>query len=47
MTKGWLYGLITLQVLSLSYNEIDFIDDDGWEFCKEVNTINLQVILKK
>ena len=33
---------MTLQVLSLSYNEIDFIDDDGWEFCKEVYSLNLQ-----
>ena len=42
VTKGWLYDLVTLQVLSLSYNEIDFIDDDGWEFCKEVYNLNLQ-----
>ena len=43
VNKGWLYGLITLQVLSLSYNQVDYIEDDGWEFCKQVHTLNLQV----
>lgn len=43
VNKGWLYGLVTLQVLSLSYNQVDYIEDDGWEFCKQVHTLNLQV----
>ena len=43
VNKGWLYGLITLQVLSLSYNQVDYIEDDGWEFCKQVHTLNFQV----
>lgn len=43
MNKGWLYGLITLQVLSLSYNQVDYIEDDGWDFCKQLYDLNLQV----
>ena len=41
--KGWLYGLVTLQVLSLSFNQVDYIEDDGWDFCKRVYHLNLQV----
>ena len=43
VNKGWLYGLITLQVLSLSYNQVDYIEDDGWDFCKQLYDLNLQV----
>ena len=44
VNKGWLYGLVTLQVLSLSYNQVDYIEDDGWDFCKQLYDLNLQVI---
>lgn len=46
VNKGWLYGLVTLQVLSLSYNQVDYIEDDGWDFCKQVYNLNLQVSMK-
>nr|CAD7427004.1 unnamed protein product [Timema monikensis] len=36
VTKGWLYGLTSLHQLSLSYNSISIIEQDGWEFCQQL-----------
>ena len=41
LSTGWLYGLTTLRYLSLSRNEVDYIADDGWEFCKSLDTLDL------
>nr|CAD7410705.1 unnamed protein product [Timema poppensis] len=41
VTKGWLYGLTSLHQLSLSYNSISIIEQDGWEFCQQLVDLDL------
>lgn len=36
VSKGWLYGLLTLQQLHLSHNAISRIKPDAWEFCQKL-----------
>ncbi len=36
VSKGWLYGLLTLQQLHLSHNTISRIKPDAWEFCQKL-----------
>ena len=45
--KGWLYGLVTLKQLSLAFNNIDYIEDDGWEFCSNLYDLDLRGNLLK
>ena len=42
MNKGWLYGLTKLKQLSLAHNQVDNIEDDGWDFCSALWQHNLQ-----
>ena len=42
VNKGWLYGLTKLKQKRLAYNNVDYIEDDGWDFCKDLYERNLQ-----
>jgi Leucine-rich repeat (LRR) protein len=42
VSKGWLYGVNRLKQLSLAYNQVDFIEDDGWEFCTNLWQLDLR-----
>jgi hypothetical protein len=39
ITKGWLYGLLTLQELHLRQNAINRISPDAWEFCQKLSEL--------
>lgn len=39
ITKGWLYGLLTLRELHLSQNAISRISADAWEFCQKLSEL--------
>uniref|UniRef100_A0A3Q4ATV5 Ig-like domain-containing protein n=1 Tax=Mola mola TaxID=94237 RepID=A0A3Q4ATV5_MOLML len=41
VSKGWLYGLLTLQQLHLSHNSISRIRPEAWEFCQKLSESNL------
>uniref|UniRef100_A0A671TA70 Leucine rich repeats and immunoglobulin like domains 3 n=1 Tax=Sinocyclocheilus anshuiensis TaxID=1608454 RepID=A0A671TA70_9TELE len=41
VSKGWLYGLLTLQQLHLSHNTISRIKPDAWEFCQKLAELDL------
>ena len=44
VNKGWLYDdkPYTLRYLSLAHNNVDFIEEDAWEFCGELNELDLR-----
>ena len=31
-----------MKQLSLAFNNVDYVEDDGWDFCKELYELNLQ-----
>lgn len=39
VSKGWLYGLLTLQQLHLGHNAINRIQPDAWEFCQKLSEL--------
>lgn len=39
VSKGWLYGLLTLQQLHLGHNAISRIRPDAWEFCQKLSEL--------
>lgn len=39
ISKGWLYGLLSLRELSLSNNNINQIATDAWEFCQKLEDL--------
>ena len=39
VSKGWLYGLLTLQQLHLGHNAISRIRPDAWEFCQKLGEL--------
>ncbi|KAF3859103.1 hypothetical protein F7725_021502 [Dissostichus mawsoni] len=41
VSKGWLYGLLTLNQLHLSHNAISRVRPDAWEFCQKLSELNL------
>ena len=42
VNKGWLYGLYTLRYLSLAHNNVDYVQEDAWEFCRDLNELDLK-----
>ncbi len=41
VTKGWLYELRTLRSLGLSHNLVEYVAEDGWEFCESLEELDL------
>lgn len=44
VSKGWLYGLQSLQQLHLGYNSISRIQPDIWECCQKLSKLWVQVL---
>ena len=44
VSKGWLYGLLTLQQLHLGHNAISRIRPDAWEFCQKLSELWVHLV---